>query len=454
MNVTPQLSRRTVLRNMGAVVALPVLDVMLGAPARAGRFATAANAAPRRLAYLYFPNGIAGDIWKPEKTSASGKLLKLNEWMSPLEPLKDELLIPTNLHTPLGNGHGPGTATWLTGGDYDDQQVGDNPVSVDQVAAKQVQEETLLPSLELSLKGEGFFSNSLPRNALSWSERGPVTREVEPRVIFERMFGSPSGGATNRTVMDFVLQEAKSLRRVVSRTDQKRLDEYFESIQALERRIRFAEAQSAEAKADGGKTNSLLAPEPGIPLKHQEYLRLMLDLIVLAFQTDATRVATVMLDHGQSNRYCNFIDGVRGTWHALSHYQDASGKTEDDDGVTSWTSVEEKRRQFAEVTRWHHRQVAYFLERLRSIREPDGRTLLDNSMICYGSSLSDGNLHGDTDLPIIVAGRGGGTIQPGRLVENKRATDLSEIHTGFLQRMGVETEGFGTAKRAFSELEG
>ena len=454
MTAQRTLSRRAALKSMGIAVSLPALDVMRSTATAAGALSAPAEAAPRRMAYLYFPNGIAGDIWKPAKTSPSGKLLQLAEWMSPLESLKDDLLIPTNLHTPLGNGHGPGTATWLTGSDYDRRDVGSNAISADQVAAQHVGKETLLPSLEISLKGEGFFSNSLPRNALSWSKKGPMTREVEPRVIFERMFGSPSGGATNRTVMDFVLQEAKSLRRVVSQADQTRLDEYFDSIQALERRIRFAERQSDEAKSDGGKTNSLLTPSPGIPLDHQEYLRLMFDLLVTAFQTDATRVATFMLDHGQSNRYCNFIPGVRGTWHALSHYQDASGKTEDDDGVTSWNSVEEKRSQFAEVTRWHHRQVAYFLERLKSIREPDGRTLLDNSMICYGSNLSDGNAHGEHDLPIVIAGRGGGTIQTGRLVEFQRNTDFSEVHTAFLQRMGVDVEGFGTAKRAMSELAG
>jgi len=453
MTAQRRISHRTILKSMGAVVGLPALDVMQPLSAAAGGVGIAASS-PRRMAYIYFPNGIAGDVWKPEKAAADGKLISLNKWMSPLEEFKEDIIIPTNLHTPLGNGHGAGTATWLTGDDYEDQDVGSNPISVDQVAARQMRDQTLLPSLELSLKGEGFFSNSLPRNAISWSRRGPMTREVEPRVIFDRMFGAPSGGATNRMVMDYVLQEAKSLRRVVSRADRKRLDEYFESIQALERRIRFAEKQSAEAKADGGTTNSRLAPTPGIPLEHGKYLQLMLDLLVTAFQTDATRVATFMLDHGQSNRYCNFIDGVRGTWHALSHYQDASGKTEDDDGATSWNSVEEKRNQFAEVTRWHHRQMAYLLGRLKVIREPDGRSLLDNSMICYGSSLSDGNEHGDEDLPIIVAGRGGGTIKPGRLVKFRRPTDLGELHTAFLQRMGVDVETFGTAKRAMDELAG
>lgn len=447
-----QLSRRTMLRSFGAAVSLPMLDAM--APATANAASLSAGAAPRRMAHFYFPNGIAGDIWQPSSVAPDGTLLKLNEWMSPLEPFKKDLCIPTAIHTPLGNGHITGAATWLTASDYDPRQVGLASPSVDQVAAKAIGQQTLLPSLEISMKGEGFFSNSLPRNTLSWSTQGvPMTREVEPRVVFDRMFGSGKGGATNRMVMDFVLSEAKSLRRRVGLSDRKRLDQYFESIHALERRIEFAEKQAAEAKADGGLTNSRTAPTPGIPLDHGEYMRLMMDLMVTAFESDATRICTFMLDHGQSNRYCNFIDGVQGTWHALSHYRDASGKTEDDDGVTSWSSVEEKRNQFAEVTRWHHKQMAYLFGRMKEIREPDGRTLLDNSMICYGSSLSDGNQHGSENLPTLVAGGGGGTIRTGRQIKFNRETDLGEIHTAFLQRMGVETRGFGSAKRAMSELD-
>ena len=161
-----------------------------------------------------------------------------------------------------------------------------------------------------------------------------------------------------------------------------------------------------------------------------------------------------MLDHGQSNRYFNFIDNVRGTWHAVSHYGDASGKTEDDDGTTSWASVEEKRAMFAEVVRWHHHQMAYILGKMKAIREPDGRTLLDNSMLVYGSSLGDGNEHDANDLPTIVAGRGGGTIKTGRQIEFAEPADLASIHLAFAQRVGVPISEFGTAKSPLTELAG
>lgn len=451
MNESWKISRRMLLQGLGATVALPFLDVMAPKQSIAATGPTTA----RRMAYFYFPNGIPKGIWEPAEVGTGGELLRLNDWMSPLEPFKQDLVIPTNLKTPLGNGHGAGTATWLTGGDYDRQRVNAGGISVDQLAAKHVGQETLLPSLELSLRGEGFFSNSLPRNILSWSEKGmPLAREVEPRVVFDRMFSTSSGGVTNRSVLDLVLAEARSVKNQVSSLDRSRLDEYFESIRALEKRIDFAEKRSTEKGNDKALTDTLIAPSPGIPSDHEEYVRMMMDIIVLAFQSDATRVCTFMLDHGQSNRYFDFIDNVRGTWHALSHYKDASGKTEDDDGTTSWSSVKEKRVMFAEVTRWHHRQMAYLLGQMKAIKEPDGRTLLDNSMLVYGSSLCDGNEHGDENLPLIVAGGGGGTIKTGRYLEFKEETDMSRLHLALLQRMGVDAKRFAKADTPLDQLEG
>ena len=449
------LSRRAVLRGLGATVALPLLDVTpTWASGLAGARQTSVTGV-NRLAYLYFPNGIPRGIWYPKETATDGRLVKLNEWMSPLEPFKDDILIPSNIWTPQGNGHVNGPPTWLTGQRYQSRAVNAGGVSADQLAASHLRDETLLPSLELSLKGEGYFSNSLPRNAISWSAADrPMSREIEPRAIFDRMFRPASGGATHRSVMDAVLADARALRTYVSTVDHYRLDEYFESIRALERRIEFAERRSTEIRDDGALGDTLTTPTPGIPADHQSYVRLMMDLIVAAFQSDATRVCTFMLDHGQSNRYFNFIPGVSGTWHALSHYKNASGQTEDDDGVTSWESVEEKRAMYAEVIRWNHRQVAYLLDRLKAIPEPNGGTLLDNSMIVYGASLGDGNEHDEKDLPTLVAGRGGGTIKTGRFLEFAEPTDLSSLHLSLLRRMGMSIDAFGTADAPLPELDG
>ena len=440
-------SRRTILRGIGATVALPLLDA---APAFGqGRLLTNQN----RLAYLYFPNGIPRGIWYPEKTGVNGELIQLNEWMSPLEPFKEEIIIPGNIWTPEGNGHVDGTPTWLTGHDYDSRGVNAGGVSADQIVARHLRDQTLLPSLELSTKGEGYFSNSLPRNAISWSAPDrPMTREIEPRTIFDRMFSTKSSVNSNRSVIDSVLADARSLSSVVSAADSLRLDEYFESIRALERRIEFAERQSTEMLNDRALTDTLVAPTPGIPADHESYVRLMMDLMILAFQSDATRVITFMLDHGQSNRYFNFIPEVDGTWHALSHYQNASGMTEDDDGTTSWESVEQKRAMYAEVVRWHHSQVAYLLGRMKNIREPDGNTLLDNSMILMGGAIGDGNEHDASHLPTLLAGRGGGTIKTGRYINHDEPTDLASIHVALMQRMGVPIERLGTAGSTYEGL--
>ncbi|HAD74478.1 MAG TPA: hypothetical protein DCG16_01765 [Gemmatimonadetes bacterium] len=448
----PRLSRRTVLRGLGASVALPFLDIM--EPLALAAQAAAPMADPvKRLAYIYFPNGIPRGAWYPEETAADGRLIRLNEWMSPLEPFKEDILIPSNLWTPQGNGHVNGPPTWLTGQSYRSRAVNAGGVSADQLAARHLGEETLLPSLELSLQGEGYFSNSLPRNAISWSAPDrPMAREIEPRAVFDRMFRPPSGGVTDRSVMDAVLVDARTLRGYTSKADQYRLDEYFESIRALERRIEFSEARSGQMRSDGALTDTMMTPTPGIPADHQSYVRLMLDLMIAAFQSDATRVATFMLDHGQSNRYFDFIPDVQGTWHALSHYQNASGKTEDDDGITTWESVESKRAMYAEVIRWHHTQVAYLLDRMKSIVEPNGGTLLDNSMILYGASLGDGNEHDANDLPTLLAGGGGGTITTGRYIENAEPTDLAGLHLSLLQRMGVEIDEFGTASAPMEGL--
>jgi hypothetical protein len=346
--------------------------------------------------------------------------------------------------TPRGNGHGAGTATWLTGHGYDGRRIDAGGTSADQIAAKAVGGETLLPSIDLSMKGEGFFSNSLVRNTISWSDRAtPVPRDTEPRVVFDRMFRAGSGGISERSVLDSVIEDARRMRQRVGVDDRRKIDEYLESMRSIERRLDFADQQSERAAQNQELSNALVRPAAGIPADHQQYMRTMFDIITLAYWSDATRVCSFMLDHGQSNRYFNFIDGVKGTWHALSHWRDASGKTEDDDGVTSWNSVEAKRDMYNAVTKWHHEQVAYFLDRLQRIREPNGGTLLDNSMILYGSSLADGHAHSARNLPLLLAGRGGQTIQSGRQIEFRRPTSLSNMHLAMLQRLGVRIDRFG-----------
>ena len=445
-----RISRRTMLRGAGAAIALPLLDVMEPAAARA---APELNR-PVRAAYLYIPNGVAHGAWEPARVSKNGRLEQLNRWMKPLESFREDLIIPKNVWTPRGNGHGAGTATWLTGHGYDGRRISAGGTSADQIAAKSIGKATLLPSIELSTRGEGFFSNSLNRNSISWSdEQTPVPRDTEPRVVFDRMFRGGAAGGSDRSVLDAVLEDAHSMKQSVSQEDRRKIDEYLDSVRAIERRIDFASRQSERAAQNQALTKSLKRPTAGIPDNHTEYLRTMFDVITLAFWSDATRVCTFMLDHGQSNRYFNFIDGVQGTWHALSHWKDASGNTEDDDGVTSWNSPEEKRNQYNAVSRWHHEQVAYFLGRLKAIQEPNGGTLLDNSMILYGSSLSDGHEHSSKDLPLLLAGRGGQSIDSGRHLVFPDDKSASGLHLSILQRLGVDIAEFGETDAPMSELQ-
>jgi hypothetical protein len=436
------LSRRTILRGAGAAIALPLLDVMTGRTTRAAETANPTT----RMAYLYIPNGVADGAWQPKRVDANDRLQELNPWMRSLEAYREDLTIFRNMWTPRGNGHIAGTATWLTGGRFDGQKIDAGGASVDQLVAQEIGTRTLLPSLEMSAKGEGIFTSSLPRNALSWIDpQTPAARDIEPRIIFDRMFRAGKSGLANKSVVDLVLSDAKRMQRRVSDQDQRKVDEYLESIRAIERRIEFAEEQQGRAKNNAALARAMVRPASGIPAEHGEYMRQMMDMIVLAFWADATRVATFMLDHGQSNRYFDFVDGVRGTWHALSHWKDISGKTEDDDGKTSWSSRDEKREMYNRVTAWHTELVAYFLGRLKEIQEPTG-SLLDNSMIVYGSSLADGHEHAEKNLPLLLAGRGGGTIRSGRLVRFERANTMSDLHLATVKRMGVDRDRFADSK--------
>ena len=426
------------LRGTGAAVSLPLLEVMTGRTTRAAETAKPTT----RLAYMYIPNGVAEGAWQPKTVGAKDQLQQLNPWMRSLEKHREDITIFRNMWTPRGNGHIAGTATWLTGGGFDGEKIDAGGASIDQLAAKEIGQHTLLPSIEMSARGEGIFTSSLPRNALSWIDsKTPAARDIEPRIIFDRMFRVGKSGLANKSVVDLVLSDAKQMQRRISDQDQQKLDEYLDSIRAIERRIEFAQKQRGRADGNPLLAKAMVRPDAGIPEDHGEYMRQMIDMIVLAFWADATRVATFMLDHGQSNRYFDFVDGVRGTWHALSHWKDISGKTEDDDGKTSWSSRDEKREMYNRVTAWHTEMVAYLLGRLKAIKEPTG-SLLDNSMIVYGSSLADGHEHANRNLPLLLAGGGGGTIRSGRLIRFRKATSMSDLHLSLLKRLGVQRDRF------------
>ncbi len=441
-------NRRAFLRGIGACLALPSLE-SLGAATTT----TAGSGVPPCLAYLYFPNGAAEATWGPEKVGPAGELQKLNRWMAPLEEYKSDIIVTRNLWTPRGNGHGASTATWLTGGAFDNRKNDVGSPSADQIAARHLGGLTPLPSLELSTRGEGSFSGSLPRNCLSWIHRDvPAARETVPRAVFDKLFRRTGEGFVDRSVLDLLLEQSKSLKRHASSADGRKIDEYLDAVRAVEKRLDFAEQQTQRISEDNALTDTLARPAAGIPASHEEYVRQMLELMALAFWSGATRVSTFMLDHGQSNRYFDFVPGVKGTWHALSHWKDASGRTEDDDGKTKWDSTKSKWEMYNSVTRWHHSQFAYFLDRLKALKNADGTSVLDSSMIVYGSGIADGHAHGEKNLPILLAGGGGGMIKTGQYLAPHSDTSLSQLHLALLQRMGVPLEEFGETRTPLAGL--
>jgi len=442
---TKPLDRRLFLRGSAAACfALPWLEAMGATP----------PAPARRLVYLYFPNGASSGSWAPAKIGEQNELHALHPTMAALEPWKKQLVLTRNLWTPRGNGHGAGTATWLTGGGYDGRRIDAGARSADLEAAAQVGQKDLLPSLQLSTRGEGYFSHSISRNNISWVNRAlPASRLHEPRAIFDLMFlgGGTSKSWADRSVLDLVMGQARDLKRRVGSADKHKVDEYLESVRSVERRLEFAERDTSLRLRAGVATDTLERPEPGIPSSHEDYVRLMMDLLALALWSGATKVASFMLDHGQSNRYFDFIPGVKGTWHALSHYRDISGRTDDDDGKTSWISRESKQKMYDAVSTWHHAQLAYLLERLQSFGDEFG-TLLDHTCVVYGSSLSDGHAHGRLNLPTLIAGGSKTGLRCGRFVDYKRNTSLSRLHLTMLQQLGAPVKRFAEADEPLTDL--
>jgi Protein of unknown function (DUF1552) len=443
-----QLSRRTFLRGLGTAVALPVLDAMLPTGARAA----SAAAMPRRLAWIYVPNGANMADWTPKVVGAGYELPMILE---PLAAHRRDLTVVSGLANLMGDELGDGggaharaSASFLTGVHPRKTAGADirGGISVDQIAASQIGEQTRFPSLELSCDGgqragscDSGYSCAYQFN-ISWkSETQPMSPEVDPRAAFERLFGNGDPAATlavatrrklyQKSVLDYVLEDAHRLERQLGSADRKKLDEYLTSVGDLQRRIARAESFGA-AKAPPGSL------PPGMFATYEEQIQLMLDVLVLAFQTDSTRIATFIVAHDGSNRPYPTI-GIRDGHHDLSHHR----------------NDEAKKAKLALINRYHVTQFARFLDRLKSIREGDG-TLLDNSTILYGSALSDGNKHFPEDLPILVAGRGGGRVQSGQHLRVPDRTPITNLYRAMLETVGARSEKIGDSTGQIDALLG
>jgi hypothetical protein len=434
------VDRRLFLKGVGVCLGLPVLESVLPAPLRAATApppgpASTATGAPMRMAFVYFPNGANQENWWPTGT---GESYTLGATMQPLAALRDKFQVVggLDLHeadpgNDGGGDHARANASFLTGTrarktDGSDIHVG---VSVDQVAAKHVGHVTRFPSLELSCDSvhkaghcDTGYSCAYQYN-ISWqSPTTPMTPEPNPRLVFERLFGSGPPAErqrnfemrlrTQKSLLDFVLDDANDLGGRIGKRDKEKLDEYLTSVRDIETRLQHSASFGPLPRPD------MASPE-GIPPAYDQHMDLMYDLMAMAFQTDSTRIATLLLAGDGTNRAFPEI-GIPEGHHYCSHHH----------------GNEELKGKVARIDRFYMEHFARFLGKLDAIKDTDGRSVLHNSMIVYGCGNSDGNRHTHSNLPVVLAGAGGGTLTPGRSVQYNSAP-MTNLYLSMANRMGV-----------------
>lgn len=436
------LNRRQFLRGLGACVALPMFEsaiapiarAAVGSPA-AGAMGVTSSGAPLRMAFVYFPNGAHQDYWWPQ---GEGSSFQLGRTMQPLLPLQKSIQVLGGLdhkNATAGNDgagdHARANATFLTGArarktDSTDIEVG---ISVDQVVAQQMGHLTRFSSLELSCDSvrksgrcDSGYSCAYQYN-LSWASPSmPMAPEPNPRLVFERLFGAGRQGerkenlrqrqATQKSLLDFVMDDARSLQRQLGRTDREKLDEYLTGVRGIEARIQRSESF-------GDTPDPAIDTPAGIPANYGEHMDIMYDLLAMAFETDSTRVATLLLAGDGTNRAYPQI-GIPEGHHYCSHHR----------------NDRELMEKIGSIDQYYMKHFARFLEKLEAKKDVDGRSVLHNSMIVYGCGNSDGNRHTHTNLPIVLAGGGGGTFNPGRYT-NLGGQPMSNLFLSMSDRMGI-----------------
>ncbi len=443
------LSRRTVLRGLGTVMALPLMEAMVPSTALGAAPGAAFDSVskPSRLSVFYMPNGMRMDNFTPAR---SGKDYPLSPTLEPLAAMKDKFSVITGLsHNNAnalgdpGGAHGRSCAAFLTGAHAKPTEGSDLycGISMDQVIANHLGQETLFPSLELGLEPSSLLGSCdigfscTYTNTISWkSPTQALPVMVNPRDVFERLFGDSAGLDENSrqlqmrrktSILDFVRQDAIRMGRQLGANDQRKMDEYLQSVREVERRIQKLANQQTNLD-----TGNLVLPS-GIPDAFEDHLQLMVDLQVLAMQTDTTRVCTFMLGRELSNRAYTEI-GVPDSHHSLSHHGGNAEKIE----------------KLHKINRYHLKQFAYLLERMDATRDGEG-SLLDSTLVLAGASLGEPNKHDCMDLPAIVAGGG---LQGNRHIALPQHTPMSNLMLSMIQAMGVESEKFGDSTGTVPEL--
>ncbi|HVJ46960.1 MAG TPA: DUF1552 domain-containing protein [Luteolibacter sp.] len=453
------IERRTFLKGIGATLALPALEAM-----RPVMAAGAASDFPVRMAMLYMPNGVRPDRWTPE---GSGEKFKFSPILSPLEAHRDDLLVLTGLQNKAsfgGDGHYVKTGGWLTGTTITKttgSDINSGGISMDQVAAQKIGQSCKLPSLELGTEPvRGGIDNNvgytiLYSSHISWkAPTVPLPCEINPRVAFDRLFRTKSADgrktdADQISVLDLVREDAKRLQNKLGQSDKQKLDQYLDSIREVERRIEqeakslgAGENLSPELAKYLGELDARISKAMGKASReeelhsmprfdHGEHSRIMMDLMVLAFWSDSTRVSTFMFGNDVTGRNFSFIDGVNGGHHDLSHHSNDAAKLD----------------QYEKINRWHIEQYAYMLERMKQVKEGDG-TLLDHSMVAFGSPIRDGNAHDPKNVPVLLAGKANGQLKTGRHLEFEAGTPLCSLWLSMLEKAGVKEHSFADATSA------
>lgn len=442
-----KVNRRTVLRGAGVAVCLPWLEAMMP---RAALGAAAAKG-PLRLAFLYVPNGMHMPDWTPSKEGAG---FDIKPTLEPLAHLKDKFSVLSGLtldgaraHQDGGGDHARSAAAFLTGAHPKKTDGADihNGVSVDQAIAQAVGDQTRFASLELGIEGssqagscDSGYSCAYSSN-LAWrNPTSPLAKEMDPGAVFDRLFGSGDKKEDTKTseirknrrksILDFALNDAKKLQSELGAADRRKMDEYLYAVRDIENRLVKSE------KLRIGEDGIPNYPRPaGVPRELDEHCKLMLDMLALALQTDSTRVATFMFANEGNNRGYPEIGAPEGH-HDLSHHGGSA----------------EKQAKVAKINRFYAERLAYFLDLLASVHEGDS-TLLDNSLIVYGSGISDGDRHNHDELPILLAGRGGGRVRSGRHIRFANETPMCNFYVWMLNQFGVKADSFGDSN---GKLEG
>jgi hypothetical protein len=424
------LSRRTFLHGVGVTMALPLLESMIPAATAFGQSA----ARPRtRLGCIYFPHGAIMPKWTP---AAEGTGFELTEILQPVKPFYDQINVVSDLRhaSAYGSGatanHNRSAAAFLSGAFA---EVGAQPslgITVDQIAAQKIGQDTPLPSLELTIEepslncGDGLSCSY--RDTISWQgPHAPLPMQNNPQVVFERLFGDGNTASQRKarrdqsiSLLDSVVGEASALQRKLPASDRSRLDQYLTDVREIERRVQKAGQQLSDDLP-------IPAAPTGVPRDVEEHIKLMYDLQVLAWQAEITRVSTFLMCKELSTAVYP-KSGVRDAFHTLSHH----------------SNVKDNIDRFAVLNRYHVTLFAYFLDKLRSTADGDG-TLLDHALVMYGSGMSDGNQHNHTDLPILLAGGASGRLKGGRHLRHQKNTPMANLLLAMLDKLEVTTDKLG-----------